>query len=338
MRLAGETQQPKSNIPEKYGDLVSQHRGASTSWYLFDAIGATRYLTNSSGVPTDHYLYDANGNRLASSGSTMNPFQYIGRNGYYFDEECNISYVRARIYQPSIMRWWSVDPLGFIDGINLYLYLANNPLFGIDPSGLSWGGKGTGAHKKAQKKLEKLLLANCEKFPTKSNKKNQCAQSDCKNEAKKLAKGFFFTLERNWSWGRQAPWGQGYQGCWCYDWAGGFDQLVDLASPKGCFSGEVQMSFTPDGKVHYWLKIANPHSSSDVYIDDSFGNGNDFVHTTPPNPPGWKSYYDEAALPTTTSCMPVKPYFCPPKPGTYTPDLTTHYDDCSLEVFDPSGP
>lgn len=50
---------------------------------------------------------------------------------------CN--YYRARYYHPALQRFISEDPIGFNGGdVNLYAYVANNPISRIDPLGL-WG-------------------------------------------------------------------------------------------------------------------------------------------------------------------------------------------------------
>jgi hypothetical protein len=41
--------------PNVYGNLVSQRRSSTTSFYLFDALGSTRKLTGSAGTVTDSY-------------------------------------------------------------------------------------------------------------------------------------------------------------------------------------------------------------------------------------------------------------------------------------------
>jgi RHS repeat-associated protein len=46
------------------------------------------------------------------------------------------SYYRARYYDPETGRFLSQDPIGLLGGINRYEYVGNNPLIGIDPSGL----------------------------------------------------------------------------------------------------------------------------------------------------------------------------------------------------------
>ena len=69
---------------------------------LYDGLGSTRQLANSAGTVTDTYLYDSFGNIIpgGSSGTTTNPFQYVGRLGYYADIDTGIYYVRMRRYAP----------------------------------------------------------------------------------------------------------------------------------------------------------------------------------------------------------------------------------------------
>jgi RHS repeat-associated protein len=125
--------------PAVYGNLISQSRSGVNSFFLFDASGSTRELTNSSGTVTDEYVYDSFGNPIGggTSGTTTNPFRYVGRLGYYTDPELGTYYLRARVYVPSIGRFPNWDPLGMDAGdINLYRYVQNNPVALSDPSGL----------------------------------------------------------------------------------------------------------------------------------------------------------------------------------------------------------
>ena len=48
-------------------------------------------------------------------------------------------YFGQRWYNPVVGRWTTPDPLGMVDGPNLYAYLNNDPLNSIDPWGLCEG-------------------------------------------------------------------------------------------------------------------------------------------------------------------------------------------------------
>ena len=100
-----------SQEPVQFGRALSQRRSTTSSWYHTDALGSTQALSNSSQVTSDTYLYDAWGNPITSTGTTINPFRWVGNVGYYFDSDTGLYYIRARTYQPIIARWTSVDPL-----------------------------------------------------------------------------------------------------------------------------------------------------------------------------------------------------------------------------------
>ncbi len=128
--------------PAQYGGLLSQYRLTGGVWtpsyYHFDRIGSTRALTSSSGSITDTYFYEAFGTSLGGTGSTVNPFQFIGQLGYYRDAASGLYYVRQRVYDPVTGRWVSVDPIQFRSGgSNPYRYVGNRPVLDVDPRGLA---------------------------------------------------------------------------------------------------------------------------------------------------------------------------------------------------------
>jgi RHS repeat-associated protein len=51
------------------------------------------------------------------------------------DDESGLYYHGARYYAPWLGRWTAADPVGMVDGLNLYRYARNNPLKFIDPHG-----------------------------------------------------------------------------------------------------------------------------------------------------------------------------------------------------------
>jgi len=131
----GNTQASYTYEPEEYGELISQHRDGKTSYYHYDALGSTRQLTDETETVTDTYTYNAWGETIEQTGTTTNPFRWIGNVGYYWDEETQDYYVRARYYGSTIGRWSRTDLLDFSDGLNLYLaYFIPNK---VDPSGHS---------------------------------------------------------------------------------------------------------------------------------------------------------------------------------------------------------
>ena len=91
--------------PGLYGNLLSQNRSGVTSYYHYDGRGDTVALTDDSGTVTDTKEYDAWGNVIASTGSTVTPYQFGGRQGY---QTGNTGvYVRERAFQQGIARWIS---------------------------------------------------------------------------------------------------------------------------------------------------------------------------------------------------------------------------------------
>jgi RHS repeat-associated protein len=61
-------------------------------------------------------------------------YRYTGKER---DEESGLYYHGARYYAPWLCRWISCDPIGIMDGLNVYAYVKGNPVIGKDPSGKS---------------------------------------------------------------------------------------------------------------------------------------------------------------------------------------------------------
>ncbi len=60
----------------------------------------------------------------------------LGHQGMHHDQESGLVYNRYRYRQAEMGRWLQRDPLGYVDGLNLYSCLGLNPLMWLDPTGL----------------------------------------------------------------------------------------------------------------------------------------------------------------------------------------------------------
>jgi RHS repeat-associated protein len=103
-------------------------------YYHYDGIGSTIAMSDSSGNIINKYAYDAFGDVLSEHEATPNPFKYVGRFGV-MDEGNGLLYMRARYYDPEAGRFINKDPIGFFWGVNMYMYVSNNPTNYIDPNG-----------------------------------------------------------------------------------------------------------------------------------------------------------------------------------------------------------
>ena len=61
-----------------------------------------------------------------------NDYLYTGRE---YDWQTGIYYYRARYYNPELGRFISQDPAGMVDGPNMYVYVKNEPVNGVDALG-----------------------------------------------------------------------------------------------------------------------------------------------------------------------------------------------------------
>jgi RHS repeat-associated protein len=117
--------------------LVGMTRGSSNYWYHYDNLGATRLVTDSSQATAASYVYDAFGNIRSQTGSLTNPYEYVGKLGYFTDPgPSGLLFLRARYYAPGRGRFWTADPAV---ETSEYSYAKRSPLVEVDPSGLLLG-------------------------------------------------------------------------------------------------------------------------------------------------------------------------------------------------------
>jgi RHS repeat-associated protein len=100
---------------------------------LTDALGSTVALADGAGAVQTQYTYEPFGNTTFSGAVSTNAFQYTGRE----NDSTGMYYYRARYYHPGLQRFVAEDPIEFAGGdMNLYGYVANDPINLADPSGM----------------------------------------------------------------------------------------------------------------------------------------------------------------------------------------------------------
>lgn len=113
--------------------------GNTVSYPHFDRAGSTLALTDGAGAVTDAYAYDPYGRLLARTGSSQQPFQFVGRSGVRTEPAAGLWHMRARYYDPRSARFLSREPiwpdLANPRKLNPYQYALQNPLGLIDPRG-----------------------------------------------------------------------------------------------------------------------------------------------------------------------------------------------------------
>jgi len=150
---------------------------------LRDVLGSVVALANATGAVVERYTYDPYGRTYmerwdaAANGGLGgwvetevsafgNPFGWTGQR---YDAGVGLYAFRFRTYSPALGRWVQRDPLGYVDGVNLYQYVTGNPLYWIDPFGLAdvpwwvrWTDKVLGGDWETEAGRVEVILICCE--------------------------------------------------------------------------------------------------------------------------------------------------------------------------------
>jgi RHS repeat-associated protein len=124
--------------------MQRRYNPAAQSWYNYyyvqDGLGHTRLLLDGNGNAVNRYAYDAWGNLIEYEEAVPNPFTWNGAYGYEYIPLTGLYHVGAREYDPRTGRWLQRDPIEASSGDpHFWRYCGNDPLNGVDPSGLDAG-------------------------------------------------------------------------------------------------------------------------------------------------------------------------------------------------------
>ena len=132
---------------DAFGDLTRTYIGRSAAhvdgtnpstgtwrFYVHDHLGSTRGVYNSDKTQYAAFEHDPYGELYASSGSISGITRRY--TGHDWDDAAELYYAPYRYYAPGLARWLTRDPLGMVDGPNVYAYVSCGPVRFFDPLGL----------------------------------------------------------------------------------------------------------------------------------------------------------------------------------------------------------
>ncbi len=120
IEIKKETYAPLYDLQGNIVCLIDPEQRKIVESYHYSAFGEEEIMNERSKVVPDS--------------AVGNPWRYRGKR---VDQEIGLVYFGQRYYDPAVGRWISPDPIGSVDGPNLYRFCRNNPLKFIDYFGLA---------------------------------------------------------------------------------------------------------------------------------------------------------------------------------------------------------
>ena len=108
---------------------------SAVSYIYTNYQGSVVALADSAGYVTDYYKYGPYGeprNAYNTENFYGSRFRYTGQIAL---PEAKLYYYKARVYDPKYGRFLQTDPIGSKDDLDLYAFVAGDPINGVDPTG-----------------------------------------------------------------------------------------------------------------------------------------------------------------------------------------------------------
>ena len=105
---------------------------SASKYFHSDAMGNVILVSDSDGEQLASYGFTPFGKLVSQIGGYRARFLFSSKE---HDLEGSLVHYGLRFFSPAMGRWLSRDPIGERDVLNLYSYVANRPLFSVDPLG-----------------------------------------------------------------------------------------------------------------------------------------------------------------------------------------------------------
>lgn len=112
---------------------VRIENGATAVYTHSDHLGSRVAATDASGAVLWREFYHPFGETLGYAAGAND--DNTGYTGHLEDADTGLTYMQARYYDPVMGRFLSPDPIDYQDQLNLYAYVANDPVNAFDPNG-----------------------------------------------------------------------------------------------------------------------------------------------------------------------------------------------------------